>query len=216
MCVCVQSRFFGKAVVLSASHTHTHTQVVLVDGNGILHPRGCGLASHLGVCAGVPTIGCTKTFLHVDGLETREVREAITTQRQKQQQKRKEKEEDENEKTHTHTSKDQKDTHETNDNNNTPPCLYPLLGHSGQTLGMAFLPPSAINNPIYISIGTGLSLETAVKIVCVCCKETRIPEPIRQADIRSRARIREILKGGEGEGGEGGEGEVNSALCVDR
>lgn len=31
-------------------------QVVFVDGNGILHPRGFGLASHLGVLVDVPTV----------------------------------------------------------------------------------------------------------------------------------------------------------------
>ena len=29
----------------------------MMDGNGILHPRGCGIASHFGVLADVPTLG---------------------------------------------------------------------------------------------------------------------------------------------------------------
>ena len=37
--------------------------VVLVDGTGILHPRQAGIASHLGVVAGLPTIGVTKKLL---------------------------------------------------------------------------------------------------------------------------------------------------------
>jgi len=43
-------------------------QVLLVDGNGLLHPEGFGLACHLGVLNNLPTIGIGKTFLMVDGL----------------------------------------------------------------------------------------------------------------------------------------------------
>lgn len=38
-------------------------EVVMVDGNGILHERHAGIASHLGIVASLPTIGVGKSLL---------------------------------------------------------------------------------------------------------------------------------------------------------
>ncbi len=42
---------------------NTEIDIMMVDGNGILHPQRVGLASHLGVETGTPTIGVAKSKL---------------------------------------------------------------------------------------------------------------------------------------------------------
>jgi deoxyribonuclease V len=44
--------------------------ITMIDGNGVLHPRRCGLASQVGVELDVATIGVTKS-LHIGELERR-------------------------------------------------------------------------------------------------------------------------------------------------
>ena len=50
-------------------------QVILVDGNGILHVKGFGLACHLGVLVDIPTIGCSKNVFNIDGITKIKVKE---------------------------------------------------------------------------------------------------------------------------------------------
>jgi deoxyribonuclease V len=53
----------GPAVMEAIEKLRTMPDVVLVDGQGIAHPRGIGIASHIGVMLDIPTIGCAKTRL---------------------------------------------------------------------------------------------------------------------------------------------------------
>lgn len=43
-------------------------QVLMIDGNGFLHMRGCGQACHLGVVSGIPCLGVAKKLLYADGI----------------------------------------------------------------------------------------------------------------------------------------------------
>jgi deoxyribonuclease V len=38
-------------------------EVFLCDGQGVAHPRRLGFAAHLGLCLGIPTVGCAKKRL---------------------------------------------------------------------------------------------------------------------------------------------------------
>lgn len=132
-------------------------QVIMYDGNGLLHPREFGVACHLGVLLDIPCIGVAKKLFQVDGLE----KNAEHLDKIKQLEKG-------------------GDT-------------FPLIGETGKVLGMALRSCDRSTNPIYVSIGHRISLETAVWLVVQCCNH-RIPEPVRQADIRSREYLRVNFK----------------------
>ncbi|XP_057425012.1 uncharacterized protein LOC130718439 [Lotus japonicus] len=132
-----------------------YPQLIMVDGNGILHPRGFGLACHIGVMANLPTIGIGKNLHHVDGLDQSTVRKLLGAKE--------------------NSSKD----------------FITLVGCSGHIWGAAMRATQGSIKPIFISIGHRISLQTAITIVQMTCKY-RVPELIRQADIRSRDYIRKF------------------------
>jgi deoxyribonuclease V len=53
----------GPAIIEAVGRLKQRPDVLLVDGQGIAHPRSIGIASHLGVLLDIPTIGCAKTRL---------------------------------------------------------------------------------------------------------------------------------------------------------
>jgi deoxyinosine 3'endonuclease (endonuclease V) len=134
---------------LKKDHPEYWPDVVLVDGFGILHHRGLGSASQLGVILNTATIGVAKTLLYHDGLNETEIRTQFRAQCQK--------------------SGDS----------------IPLTGLSGETYGVAYKSTQEAQKPIYITIGHYVTLPTAIKVVGSFC-HYRIPEPIRNSDIKSK------------------------------
>ena len=53
----------GPAILAALEHLTVAPELLIFDGQGIAHPRRCGLASHIGVLLDIPSIGCAKTGL---------------------------------------------------------------------------------------------------------------------------------------------------------
>ena len=53
----------GPAISALLNETGIDYDTIIIDGQGIAHPRGLGLAAHIGIIYNVPTIGVTRNSL---------------------------------------------------------------------------------------------------------------------------------------------------------
>ncbi|NIA20889.1 MAG: hypothetical protein GWP05_02725, partial [Anaerolineaceae bacterium] len=54
----------GPALEGAFARLQGRPEVIIFDGQGIAHPRGLGLAAHIGLLLGCPTVGCAKSRLY--------------------------------------------------------------------------------------------------------------------------------------------------------
>jgi deoxyribonuclease V len=74
------------AIIEAMARLESVPDVILCDAQGIMHPRLFGLASHVGLATGIPTIGCAKSRLvgdHGEPGPERGDREAVTIKGEK-------------------------------------------------------------------------------------------------------------------------------------
>ncbi|ELU04676.1 hypothetical protein CAPTEDRAFT_222948 [Capitella teleta] len=176
----------NKVKKLKRSNPELMPQVIVVDGNGTLHPRGVGLACHLGVELDLPTIGAAKNLYCVDGLKRDEKHfkqcsqwKAFTTGHSSGY--------DVNSERHSITMATHIATLK------KPGDSFPLIGQSEIQLGVALKTCQDAKNPIFVSPGHKISMETSAWVVQLTSKY-RVPEPTRQADQLSREYLRKNRK----------------------
>lgn len=145
-----------------------HKLVFFVDGNGRLHPRRAGLASHLGVDQNLIVVGVAKNLYSFDS--------NLCVEHASDHSER----------------KIQRLAHRDlcDERLKVRGDWFPLDSGSGEVLGAAVRTASDAKNAVYVSVGHRISLETAIKLTIETSPRYRVPEPIRRADFLSRQFLR--------------------------
>ena len=128
------------AVLGAFQQLRQQPDLVMVDGQGIAHPRRLGIGAHVGRWLGIPTIGCAKSILSGPYAKDALGEEAGS--------------------------------------------WVPLV-YKKETIGAVVRTRTKVN-PMIISPGHLISIETSVRYVLACSKGYRLPEPTRQADKLSK------------------------------
>ncbi|XP_056891705.1 endonuclease V-like isoform X6 [Takifugu flavidus] len=167
-------------------------QVVFVDGNGLFHYREFGLACHLGVLSGLPCVGVAKNLLQVQGVRKSEEHQAQVAALKKGGD------------SFPLTAASGKVLGKVTDVLLLMEAAAYFRTATFKSVSRAamktFVSLQALRSsdssskPVYVSVGHKISVDTAVRLTHSCCRY-RIPEPIRQADRRSREYLRSHLPG---------------------
>ena len=124
----------------------TAPDLILCDGQGIAHPRRFGIACHIGLITGVPSVGVAKSLLVGKYGALGETRGS----------------------------------------------LAPLV-HRNEEVGAVLRTRDNVQ-PLYVSVGHKISLQTAIDYVLRCAPKYRLPETTRLADRLASYRIASYRK----------------------
>lgn len=170
-------------------------QVFFIDGNGRFHDRSAGLATVVGVLAGVPTVGTAKEYQPLrEALQYGE--EAKWRASQKAFKARC--------KIVLRRRADWLGLHKSDIPDYAGAVSRPISLYIDKPAEMEDLPfPQAVltsprsdsTKPLFVSPGHRVSLRTAVALTLACCTEARVPEAVRQADALSRHVVKETWDG---------------------
>lgn len=137
-------------VKLAVGKLKVKPELFVFDGNGYLHPRHMGIASHAAVMLGVPAFGIAKTYYRVLDTDYTEPAEEAGS--------------------------------------------YTDIVIGGEVYGRVLRTHDNVK-PVFVSVGSGISLDTATEIALrLTDRESRIPIPTRLADLEThtaRAALRE-------------------------
>ncbi len=130
----------GPALIECFKKVRNKPDVIIFDGHGIAHPRGIGIATHIGIVLGIPSIGCAKSPLYGKFDMPGESKGGYTFVRD----------------------------------------------GDGKVIGACFRSKDGVK-PVFVSVGNGINLITAVDIINDCITKYRLPEPVRIADALSKS-----------------------------
>ncbi len=120
------------------AQVETVPDMIFVDGQGQAHPRGFGIACHLGVLLDVPSVGVAKSYLYGQYDRAQALEPGIST---------------------------------------------PLSSKDGAHVIGSVVQTKLRTNPLYVSPGHKVSVDSATKLVLECLRGYRLPEPTRQAHL---------------------------------
>ena len=130
--------FRESPVALQAfAQVQTVPDVIFVDGQGQAHPRGFGIACHLGVLLNIPSIGVAKSRLYGE-FDAAAFAETL-------------------------------------------PADVPLFDRAHRHVIGSVVRTKPRTNPLFVSPGHKVSVDSATRLVTDCLRGYRLPEPTRMA-----------------------------------